>query len=497
MKKVFITFLVALVSIGLRAQINGAIVGDTNNIKILKVWGTHYERGFAYGSLLGVEITSVFNNYLKPQFGAYYSYARNMVTAGEDLKFDSLFVVEAEAIVDGMDAAGLNTTNMDYVDMLVCNSFLDISKLLSKSMGMGCSSLVSWGTATAGTDLDGKSVISRHLDWTVNTHLINNQIICVSLPSEVDEQPWLAVGFAGMFSVLSGFNQHVGVFQHMMDDFNGGTQHGKQYEPIWFTLRKSIEKLDYNLDGANNVQDVRSAMLDQPDGFADGFLISSIARSTENQDSLIAMIAEVAPAIPYQVFRYSSLPDSIPGDNIYTANYQIARNNAMNFCFRYNAVMANMGDGTNISTTESWELMRDRSHLNHNLQFMQYAPEFDLFRIAVYGNGSPAYQHDPISFSIQALFSDFVGLEETLSSASDITFYPNPVTDALTIMGVSSGKKAVSIRIQDLNGHQLWVETRKESSTRYTLDMKSLPAGIYLIKVHTDKATTSFKVVKK
>ncbi len=84
---------------------------------------------------------------------------------------------------------------------------------------MGCSSLISWGDATIGTDLDGKSVISRQLDWGVNSDLVNNQIICIHLPSEIDEQNWIGIGFAGMFSVLSGFNQDVGVFQHMMNDY--------------------------------------------------------------------------------------------------------------------------------------------------------------------------------------------------------------------------------------------------------------------------------------
>jgi hypothetical protein len=30
------------------------------------------------------------------------------------------------------------------------------------------------------------------------------------------------------------------------------------YEPIWFSLRKAIESADYNQDGLENVNDVRS-----------------------------------------------------------------------------------------------------------------------------------------------------------------------------------------------------------------------------------------------
>jgi Secretion system C-terminal sorting domain len=497
MKKVFLLFLVVFCFLGLKSQVNGLLVGDTNNIKIVKVWGTHYDRGFAYGSLLGADVTTVFNNYLKPQFGSYYPSARNMVTAGQDLKFDSIFVVEAKAMVEGMDAAGTNTTNMDFVDMLVCNSFLDVAKLMSKSMGMGCSSLISWGDATAGTDLDGKSVISRHLDWEVNNTLVSNQVICIHLPSEADEQPWLGIGFAGMNTVLSGFNQNLGVFQHMMNDYVGGTVHGKQFEPIWFSLRKAIEKLDANLDGANNVLDLQSVLMEQSEGFADGYLISAVARSSEIQDSLIAMIAEIAPTSPYLTFRSNNYADSIPGDNLYTANYQIARNNTMHFGSRYNSMRTAIGTGTGIGSQENWELMRDHSHLSGNIQFMQYAPEFDLFQIAVYGNYLPAYQNDPIQFSISELLSHPVGYAELEGSKSLVSFYPNPTDDVLFIGGLENPKGDVIISVYDLTGKSVMAETKYQAGTTIKLELGAFPKGVYFVKLNSDQTFTSFKVVKE
>jgi hypothetical protein len=498
MKKYLLFAIIIIISsVSLKSQINGVLIGDTNNIKIIKVWGTHYQRGYAYGSLLGENVTQVFNNYLKPQFGSYYSYAREMVQTGEDLYFDSSFEEEAQAIIAGMEAEGTNTTSMDYIDLLVCNSFLDISKLMSKSMGMGCSSLISWDEATAGTDLDGKSVISRHLDWQVNSNLINNQIICISLPSEDDEQPWVNVGFAGMFSVLSGFNQNVGVFQHMMDDFSGSSLHGKQYEPIWLSLRNSIEKLDYNQDGLNNVQDVRSSLMDQSEGFADGYLISAIAKSNEIQDSLIAMIAEVAPTSPYLTFRYNTYADSIPGDNIFTANYQVGREDAMHFCSRYDAIVEAIGNGTNISSSDNWELMRDYSHLNHNLQFMQYAPEMDLFQISVYNNGNHAYENEPVVFSLADLFSVYVGIDKIKGSEANISFYPNPVVDVLVINGLDEIDTPVSISVHDVNGRQLFLETKSELNVNLQLNMQSYPRGIYIVKVRSQEINTTIKVSKQ
>ncbi|MCF8296796.1 MAG: T9SS type A sorting domain-containing protein [Saprospiraceae bacterium] len=497
MKKVILLILIFSSSLGLKSQqFNGAIINDTNNIKIVKIWGTHYERGFAYGYLIGAQITQAFTNYLKPQFGYSYPTARNIITAGQDLKFDSIFVLEAKAIIAGMDSAGTNSTTMDYVDLLVCNSFLDISKLMSKSTKQGCSSLISWGNATAGTDLNGKSVISRHLDWQVNPNLINNQIICIHLPSEIDEQPWLSIGFAGMFSVLSGFNQNLGVFQHVMDDFNGNSYHGKHFEPIWFSMRKAIEKKDFNADGKNNVQDLKTALMSQTQGYADGYIISAIAKSTETNDSLIAMIAEITPTTPFLTFRYKDYADSIPGDNIYTANYQIKRNNSMNFCQRYNSIVGAIGVGTNISSTVNWELMRDYSHLTSNIQFMQFAPEYDLFKISNYHSSSPAYQNTPMSFSIADLFKNNVGISEPNSPKPKISFYPNPVNDILIIQGLDKIKDSALITVIDTSGRQFFTETKNQFSFEYELNLKSYPNGVYIITVIADDFVGTYRIVK-
>lgn len=335
MKKNLAIIFALLVSINTYSQsVNGIIVSDSANIKLVKVWGTHYERGYAYGSLLGDDITDIMLNYLKPSFGIFYGQARNIISNTNDLKFDSIYVTEADALIDGMNNAGTNTANFDYIDILLANSFLDLANLLGSKFGQGCSSLMNWGDATSNTSLAGKSVISRHLDWNTDSYLTSNQVICVHIPSETDEQPWLSIGFSGQISVLSGVNKDFGAFQHMMSDFSGTCQHGQQYEPIWFTLRKALEKKDFNNDGNHNVQDVKDAILPNINGYAEGYIISALARSTELSDSLIAVVAELSPQYPMITFRNNNYADSIPGDNLYTANNQIARNDAMNFCYR-------------------------------------------------------------------------------------------------------------------------------------------------------------------
>ncbi|MBM3405532.1 MAG: hypothetical protein FJY10_11680 [Bacteroidetes bacterium] len=185
----------------------------------------------------------------------------------------------------------------DQTDALLGNAYLDVANLLFKSLGPRCSSLMSWNDATAGTDLDGKSVIARHMDWETNPILYNNNMIIVNFPAEAGEEKWLLVGYAGMMSALSGVNQDFGAFQHQMDDNSSSGLHNKQYLPIWYALRQALEAEDYNGDGNRNVLDVRSALEDCSNGFADGYIISALANSNP-VDSLVALVAELAPTNP-------------------------------------------------------------------------------------------------------------------------------------------------------------------------------------------------------
>ena len=485
MKKLAYSLLFAILfllnSVAAAQSGHGVIYADTNNLIVIKVTGTHYERGFAQGELLADRITDIIQNYIIPGFGTEvaYNYIKALVVTGDLFKIDSLYIVEAKGVIDGMNAVQGNPLDLDYGDILLSNSMLDISGIFQTMEGIECSSLMSWGDATAGTDLDGKSVLTRHLDWIVDEVLIRTQAMVIHIPAETDEQPWAEIGFAGMISVLSGFNANVGVFQHMMaDNFDLGIQN-THYEPIWFTLRKSIEQIDPNQDGANNVQDVAYCIDQQEEGYADGYIISMLARSTEVYDSLIAMVAEIAPTVPYITFRTNAYPDSIPGDNLYTANNQIARNHSLNFCDRYEGIHDHIGNGTSISLDSNRELMRDYSHLSFNYQFMTYAPEMDLFRVAVREDFyTAAYLNPAVDFSISRMFENISSVNDN-EVKNNLKVYPNP---AGNFIHLDVEATPYFLQVTDVTGRVVTAKTMNSS----TLDISKLKRGIYSLRISCD-----------
>jgi hypothetical protein len=472
-------------------DIKGIIVADTANLTILKVWGTHEERGFAYGYLIGDQISNMVTGYMLPVFGENMNAARQIIIDGEDLVIGQEYVDEAIAVIEGMNAAGTNYADIDYIDGLVFNSFLDIVKLLGMTVdGPGCSSLMSWGDATAGTDLDGKSVISRHLDWTPNPTIINNQVIVVHFPSETDEQPFVIIGFAGQMSVLSGFNSTTAVFQHMMSDFTASSVQGVGFEPVWLTLRKAIEKLDYNNDGFNNTRDVRDAIGSNPMGYADGYIITALAPSSAGADSLVALVAEVTPQPPLITFRGNEYSDLIPGDNLYAANYEIKRNNHNHYCTRYYAVVNAIGAGTGIGSEENWQIMRDYSNASYgNIQFMQFIPETDVFRISVHREGSPAYLKPPVEFAISELLDLPVGTNNN-QNLSESIFFPNPVQNNLYLQ-LEINEQSQIFRIFSITGNLLQEGTIQNKTQ--SISVKHLQSGVYFL---TTNDNYWFKFIK-
>lgn len=471
--------------------VKGIIYADTSAIQIVKLWGTHAERGYALGYLTGEGIQDMITNYIRPMFGSYYNMARNLVIQGNDLLIDPSYQDEAQGIIDGMDASGTNTGNLDATDILVSNTFLDIENLLGKEGGPGCSSLMSWGDATIGTDLEGKSVVSRHLDFPISPVLIDHHTIIIHFPAETDEHPWLHVGFSGMIGTLSGINEDFCAFQHQLADYSGAGLHDKQYTPVWFAMREAIEAADYNHDGHRDVQDVRSALSASQNGFADGNLVCSMARSNE-VDSLVAMVAELTPASPTHTYRYNDYPDSIPGDNLYAANEMIKRNDVMHLSARYNAIRNQLSDGTGISRELNWELMRDYSHQSINLQFMQYAPEIDFLQVAVYRNGHPAYDNDPVVFDLQELFDDpSVGIQG--EAFRKVTLFPSPAMATIHVSGLVPGRYCA--KISDMTGRV--VLSDPEFLPEKGMILTSLSKGLYIFQVQNGDGVYTGRFLKK
>lgn len=489
--------------------VKGKFLSNTNNLTVIKVWGSHEERGYAVGHLMADKIETLLSNYIRGRFPSnYYLYARVLLQDSTHLKFEEKYIEEAEAMIEGMKS--VRSISSDYLDILIANSFLDILGFLgsenNENSKYGCSSLMSWGTATSGTFLQGKSIITRNLDWEPDTNLCANQVMVIHIPSESNEQPWAMIGFAGQMGVLSGTNASgLTVFQHVLHVASGAAPLAAQFEPIWMTLRKALEERDYNNDGKNNTADVQAALSSNPQGYAASCIISSMASSDTNvsaTDSLVALVSEVTHAEPRLTFRSTAYNDSIPNQNLYAANAPIKRENALDFEPRYFSVINSLGTGLMIDSSRSWNIMRDSSRVvDGNIELIQVIPEMKLLRISVFRNLQCAYSTQPVNFGLDSLFSPVVHTSDTRMMVSGYNLeqnYPNPFNPNTVIRFSVPERSHVTINVYNQLGEKtdILLSDEKDAGT-YSISWSGVkrPSGVYYYEMVTENSHLVKKLV--
>ena len=548
MKKLFaiiIALHASLFAFHLSAQVvNGVIVSDSNNVTVVKLWGTSQERGFAYGYLMGDEIAIGAEQWIIPWYGNDYELARALIEEGTKIKIDSVYREEAKAVIEGMDAAGFNSAGYDYLDILAGTIWQDVGSnwpFSKKKDRMNCSAFMNWNDATAGTDLNGCSVISHHLDWWfIPESCFNRGSIIVHIPSEEGQQPWLMVDFAGYIAPGSCCNASGYCIATDGLNVTGGPDTSLSYTPYRFMIRKVLETSDYNQDGEYNMLDIREAISDQENGYISGSIFSILGPSTAIHDSLIALIAEVAPEEPFITFRTNSYEDMMPGDNLYAANNPIARNNLHYYCPHYLAMVDTIGDGTNISSEANWEMMRVHSNGgNGNLVFMQFIPEWNQLKLSfcqkINDTIYPAYLGEPSVFDLEELFTIPVSIKEEMNYDYQLILSPNPAAEEV-VVAISGQQSAacpegearrissrqhvlrakpegspvgswqlavgqnVELTIYDLFGREvrmLMDEVKSPGEYNARMDVSDLPAGVYLVRLKAGGESIVRKLIVK
>jgi uncharacterized repeat protein (TIGR01451 family) len=91
--------------------------------------------------------------------------------------------------------------------------------------------------------------------------------------------------------------------------------------------------------------------------------------------------------------------------------------------------------------------------------------------------------------------TEFVAaLSVTEFENGDFIFYPNPVTDVVTVSLKNNGNSISNIAVYDVLGKLIFAKKPASAMTTETVDLSSVSKGLYLLEVTTDN---NLKVVKK
>jgi len=249
-------------------HVNGKIIHMEGH-RILNLWGTHYEMGFAHGYLMGDEIMEMIEEYgLGSLIPPYWYQAVLLPLIQTSFELNNEYRLELRGMYRGMQKAGTDIyiedlgRNLILDDLYAINLIPDISRY-------GCSAAFGWGAATANDPvLSGGSVMVRDLDWGNDpTGLLNTRgTIMVFQSSSPGEKGLVSISWPGMISVLTGFSSdgigaaiNYGNHNYYYPPYPPGC-----FEGVGFAIRDGLEDRDFDGDGYETHLDVYEAVSSTP-----------------------------------------------------------------------------------------------------------------------------------------------------------------------------------------------------------------------------------------
>lgn len=234
-----------------------------NGKRVLKLWGTHYMKGYAHGYLLAEEIVELLDTYMLGELYSTEDYPRTRLLISRMVRVPAVFKRELQGMHDGIVAAvgrdGFYSTALgrtfNRTDLLAWNMAPEIFRLSfdsSPAFGEPCfsSSVSGWGSGTA----DGELILARDLDFGYPGDLLDRTGIIISYRSASVRKNMVSVAWPGQIGCLTCMNEDgsgvaldLGNNSPSLDDLLlklGEIYLGipGYYTPVLLALRRTVEK---------------------------------------------------------------------------------------------------------------------------------------------------------------------------------------------------------------------------------------------------------------
>ena len=501
----FLFFLLILLSYSIFGQIPAGDSLTVKGLKIIFVEGDHYQRGLGYGYFDGEQIRDVAVNYYLERFFSnnmtvynyYMDYFRN------NFEIEDKYRSEAGGIIDGMRLGGIDLYSevmgreLDSLDILFANAIVDFRALYAKKEGkelpfyMGCSSLTSYGESTADDpELNGETVITRHLDWSVDEVLTRNQVMVVHKNTVSGERNFVTFGFAGMMGGLSILSDSgLSAFHNVGNYYSDPV--GPPFHPMHFTVRNAVEADDYNDDGNNDAYDVYKAVQDK--NRSDSYIIEAAAPADSPYPSLALEVNNIMGC----VYRDYKENDPGLGQNLVTTNHHRKLYDPI-YCYRYDNLTDSLTANDKAGIDRNRDVLCGAAGHGGTYQTIQFIPSQKKFSVSVANSTTPGHLADVIEFSMDTLFSD-TGIDGSIASDHElIAAYPNPFNP---VCNISFRLKDYSEGVLELYNSKGSLQNTVHSGTfhkglnRFEIDGRSMNSGVYVVKLKAGDNEWSKKIL--
>lgn len=199
-------------------------------IRVLHVWGTAYERGFAAGQLLKDDL-AVF----LPSVLDYVDHRLESVIM-QYLPFMPTWLVNYVAVHGIKDALDLTAnltapyTPQHYTDEIrgmadgsgVSLKLITRLNMIPELIKAACSMVGAWGPAIAFTGPNNTLFQLRALDWDTSGPFANYPLVSIHHPNAGDGVPFATWGWTGFVGAITGYSSsNVGICEKWWATYNG------------------------------------------------------------------------------------------------------------------------------------------------------------------------------------------------------------------------------------------------------------------------------------
>lgn len=250
----------ALVSAVQARTVNGRLE-TVHGIRVLKIWGSNYEMGYAHGYLLGPEIVAMLEDYMLGRLLDVENYGRTRLLLQLYTHMPPAYLAELQGMYDGMRDAlgsdGLYSPTLGGlfrpVDLFAWNMVPEIFRLYFSERGevQACSSISGWGAGTP----DGRLVFARNLEFGAPGDMLEQSPLIIAYkPCGLFRHAWVSITWPGYIGCLTGMNEtgigaalNLGNAQPELDELLLDVDGVYVGVPLWygsitFTLRQALEQ---------------------------------------------------------------------------------------------------------------------------------------------------------------------------------------------------------------------------------------------------------------
>lgn len=215
-------------------------VSRYGGLRVLELWGTREQAGYAHGFLLAPEIRALFDDYVfDERILAEPATYELMLRANVRRMFawPTADLRELEALLRGArDRLGRDAFRSEVLSRPLELDDLLVINALSDWFGFLCSSVSVWGPLTE----DGRVLTGRNLDFPYTEKMRAGQIVIFNRSGS---RPHAGVSWPGLIGVYSGFSD-AGVTM-LIHDSNGLTaSESLGFAPRALVLRQALEAAD-------------------------------------------------------------------------------------------------------------------------------------------------------------------------------------------------------------------------------------------------------------